>query len=77
MRFPDGRHDVRPHPPFVFVSLGTARVQLTLGDGKTVMLDTFPGQVLWMDNAEHSWEILSGDIHVIAVEVKSAQRAAK
>jgi aspartokinase-like uncharacterized kinase len=41
------------------------------------MLDTFPGQVLWMDTAEHSWEILSGDIHVIAVEVKSAQRAAK
>jgi hypothetical protein len=62
------------HPPFVFVSLGTARVQLTLSDGKTVMLDTFPGQVLWMDNAEHSWEILSGDIHVIAVEVKAALR---
>lgn len=63
------------HTPFVFVSLGTARVSLTLPDGKNAMLDTYPGQVMWMEDAEHSWEILSGDLHVIAVEVKSAQRA--
>jgi hypothetical protein len=47
---------------------------LTLADGKAVMLDTFPGQVLWMDNAEHSWEILSGDVHVIAVGPKASLR---
>lgn len=63
------------HPPFVFVSLGTARLGLTLRDGKNVVLDTYPGQVIWMENAEHSWELLSGQAHVIAVEVKSAQRA--
>ncbi len=63
------------HPPFVFVSLGTARLGLTLADGKNVVLDTYPGQVIWMENAEHSWELLSGQAHVIAVEVKSAQRA--
>ena len=65
------------HPPFVFVSLGTARLDLTLADGKKVVLDTYPGQVIWMENAEHSWEILSGDAHVIAVEVKSALRGPK
>ena len=63
------------HPPFVFVSLGIARLGLTLRDGKNVVLDTYPGQVIWMENAEHSWELLSGQAHVIAVEVKSAQRA--
>jgi len=63
------------HPPFVFVSLGTARLGLTLADGKSVVLDTYPGQVIWMENAEHAWELLSGQAHIIAVEVKSAQRA--
>ena len=63
------------HPPFVFVSLGTARLSLALPDGKNVLLDTYPGQVMWMQDAEHSWEMLSGEAHVIAVEVKSAQRA--
>jgi hypothetical protein len=65
------------HVPFVFVSLGTARVGMTLADGKSVIFDTYPGQVMWMENVEHSWEILSGEVHVIAVEVKSAQRAPK
>lgn len=63
------------HSPFVFVSLGTARLSLTLPDGKNTLLDTYPGQVMWLANAEHAWEILSGDLHVIAVEVKSAGRA--
>lgn len=65
------------HPPFVFVSLGTARMNLTLADGKSVIFDTYPGQVIWMDNAVHSWELLSGEAHVIAVEPKSAMRTAK
>ena len=63
------------HTPFVFVSLGTARFNLTLPDGKSVIFDTYPGQAIWMDDAEHAWEVLSGDAHIIAVEVKSAQRA--
>lgn len=64
------------HPPFVFISLGTARVKLTLPDGKDVIFDTWPGQVLWMpDGMQHSWKLLSGDLRVIAVEVKSAQAA--
>lgn len=63
------------HTPFVFVSLGTARMKLTLPDGTNAVLDTYPGQVMWLEDAEHAWEIISGDAHVIAVEVKSAQRA--
>ncbi len=63
------------HSPLVFVSLGTARLAVALPDGKNSILDTYPGQVLWIENAEHAWEVLSGEIHVIGVEVKSAQRA--
>jgi hypothetical protein len=63
------------HSPFVLVSLGTARMNLTLPNGSNAIFDTYPGQVVWMENAEHAWEILSGDVHVIAVEIKSALRA--
>ena len=69
------RSPMHSHPPFVFISLSTARVKLTLPDGKKAILDTYPGQVMWLpDGLEHSWELLSGEINVIAVEVKSAQR---
>jgi hypothetical protein len=30
-----------------------------------------------MENPEHSWEMLSGEAHVIVVEVKSAARTSK
>lgn len=62
------------HTPFVFISLDRARVRQTLADGKTSLIDTHPGQVMWMgDPIEHSWEMLSGNLHVIGVEIKSAQ----
>lgn len=61
------------HPPFVFIGLDHARVRLTQRDGQRVLLDIYPGQVMWMgETIEHSWELLSGNIHVIAVEIKSA-----
>jgi hypothetical protein len=65
------------HSPFVFVSLGTARLSLSLPDGKSTVFDTYPGQVIWLENAEHAWEVLSGELHVIGVEVKSALRATR
>jgi mannose-6-phosphate isomerase-like protein (cupin superfamily) len=65
------------HPSFVFVSLGTARLNMALPGGKAAIFDTYPGQVIWMENPEHAWDLLSGEVHVIAVEVKSAQRAPK
>ena len=65
------------HPPLVFVSVGTARLNMALPGGKNVIFDTYPGQVIWMDNPEHAWEIISGEAHVIVVEVKSAARASK
>jgi hypothetical protein len=61
------------HPPFVLISLGQARVRMTLPDGNTAIFDLLPGDVHWLgDGAQHAWEVLSGDIHVVAVEVKSA-----
>jgi quercetin dioxygenase-like cupin family protein len=64
------------HPPFVLVSLGQARFEITEADGSKSVFDLMPGQVMWLeDGLQHSWKILSGSAHVIAVEVKSAARA--
>lgn len=61
------------HPPMLLVSLASARIKFTLPDGSTQILDLRPGQTLWFDGAEHSWKMLAGTAHVVAVEVKSAR----
>ena len=62
-------------PPFVFVSLGTARLKLTSPDAKSQIIDVRPGTVFWLDGVEHSWELLAGEVNVVGVEVKSAKAA--
>jgi hypothetical protein len=65
------------HPPSLYVSLDWMRLRLTLPDGKTVIHDFSPAQVLWFENGgEHSWEALAGGGRVIAVEVKAAAAVA-
>jgi quercetin dioxygenase-like cupin family protein len=63
------------HPPFLLVSLDTARVRVTYSDGKTQILDLRPGMIVWIDGIEHSWEVLAGKVDIVAVEVKSAKAA--
>jgi len=73
---PAGRKSpMHSHPPLLLVSLGTARVRFTYPDGKKEILDLRPGTVFWVDGVEHSWEILAGEVNVVAVEVKSAKAA--
>jgi quercetin dioxygenase-like cupin family protein len=62
------------HPPFILISLGKTRFRMTMPDGKTPIFDLNPGQVAWVEGAEHSWELLAGELHVIGVEIKSAQK---
>ena len=62
------------HPPFVLVSLDSTRFRMTLPDGKTSLFDLNPGQALWVEGAQHSWELLAGELRVIGVEIKSAQK---
>lgn len=69
------RSPMHSHPPLLVVSLGTARVRFTYPDGKKEIRDLRPGTVLWIDGVEHSWELLAGEINVVAVEVKSAKAA--
>ena len=72
-RAPHGyKSPMHSHRSLVIVSIGTARVKLALPDGKTQYVDLSPGKALWLENPEHSWELVAGDLHVIAVEVKSA-----
>jgi len=72
---PGRKSPMHSHPPILVVSLNSARVKFTLPDGSQPILDLRPGQVLWLDSPEHSWELLAGNLHVIGVEVKSAQKA--
>jgi len=62
------------HPPFVLISLSKTRFRMTMPDGKTSIFDLNPGQVAWLEGAEHSWELLAGELQVIGVEIKSAQK---
>ena len=72
---PGWRSPMHSHPPILVVSVGSARIKFTLPDGSQPIVDLRPGQVLWLDGVEHSWELLAGNLHVIGVEVKSAQKA--
>lgn len=63
------------HPPMVLTSIGKTRFRMTMQDGKTSIFDVNPGQVIWIPGAQHSWELLAGELHAIGVEIKSAQQA--
>jgi quercetin dioxygenase-like cupin family protein len=71
---PGGKSPLHSHPPMVLISLGAGRFRMKGPDGKPLIADFNPGMVIWRDATEHSWEMLSGNAHVIAVEVKSAAR---
>lgn len=62
-----------PWSPLVAASLGKARLRMTTPDGKSSIFDLNPAQVLWMENVEHSWELLAGQVHLVAVEVKGGR----
>ncbi len=71
---PGARSPMHSHHPLVFVSLGRARLQMTAPDGSKSIFDTHPGQVAWFQDVVHSWELLSGETEIIAVEVKAARQ---
>jgi len=77
MAAPGDRSPMHTHPPLVLVSLGTGRTRMTVPGGNRVISDFHPGQVIWVPGAEHSWELLAGHPHVIAVEVKAARQSAR
>ncbi|MBI4466267.1 MAG: hypothetical protein HY656_02415 [Acidobacteria bacterium] len=72
---PGWKSPMHSHPPMLLISIGSARFKLTSPEGKTQIVDFYPGMVLWRDATEHSWELLAGDAQAVAVEVKSAQAA--
>jgi len=72
---PGRKSPMHTHPSLVLVSIGSARLKVTLPEGKSSILDLKPGQVMWLEKPEHSWELLAGDLHVVAVEIKSAQKS--
>ena len=71
---PGHKSPMHSHPPRVIISLGTARVRMTMGDGTVQYFDLYPGMVFWIDETEHSWELLAGEVNVVGVEVKAAKK---
>ncbi len=71
---PGEKSPMHAHSPFVLISLDRARLRLGLPDGSSAILDLHPGQTLWLQDAAHSWELLSGQLRVIGVEVKAADK---
>lgn len=67
---PGHKSPMHTHPPLVLVSMDKARLRVMTPDGKSSILDLNPAQVLWFENVEHSWELLAGQVHVVAVEIK-------
>jgi quercetin dioxygenase-like cupin family protein len=74
---PGARSPMHTHPTSVLVSLGTSRSRVTNPDGSTVMFDLLPGQVIFGESTEHSWQMLAGQLHVVGVEIKAAARGAQ
>ena len=73
---PGWKSPMHTHPPLLLVSVGSARVKMRTPEGQTQIVDLRPGSVVWRDKPiEHSWDLLAGDLHVVAVEVKAAQAA--
>jgi hypothetical protein len=70
---PGDKSPMHTHPPVVVISMDTARIRMTTPDGKSSIIDLHPAQVLWFENMEHSWELLAGKIHIMAVEPKPAK----
>jgi hypothetical protein len=60
------------HGTMLIVSLDLARLKLTMPGQDPIILDLRPGQVMWIEDPEHAWELLAGQLHVIGIEVKSA-----
>jgi quercetin dioxygenase-like cupin family protein len=73
---PGDTSPMHTHPPLVLVSLDKARLRIEAPDGSTSIFDLSPGQVIWLENVEHSWELLAGQVHLFAVEAKAAPAGA-
>lgn len=60
------------HPAFVLYALSSFRRSLTLPDGKVLLREFKPGDVMWSEAQTHIGQnIGQSDTHVVIVEVKS------
>ena len=69
--------DLAPHshPPRVVVAIGPYRLKSVTPDGVETIIDRRPGDASWIEEEQHSAQVLVGPTHVIEVEVKSAGAA--
>jgi hypothetical protein len=70
---PGATAPMHTHPPGALVLLSKARMVRTLPGDEVMILDHNPGQAFWFEQVEHSWELESGLLHLVSVEIKSAR----
>ena len=70
---PGDTSPMHTHPPTAIISLAAARMRMTLPDGSTSIFDLHPAQAFWIEDLEHSWEVLSGLVHGFGVEVRAVR----
>ena len=73
MAAPGDTSPMHTHPPTAIISLAAARMRMTLPDGSTSIFDLYPAQAFWIEDLEHSWEVLSGLVHGCGVEVRAVR----
>jgi len=61
------------HQARVVVAISPYRIRSVAPDGEVTIIDRRPGEANWVDDEDHSAEMLIGPTHVIEVEIKSAR----
>ena len=68
---PGSTTEMHHHPAVVAVSLTTAKVRFTLGDGQTMEAELNEGDSMYLDAVDHATEnIGDNELHVMLVELK-------
>jgi len=63
---------IRAYPPRVVVALSPSRTRVTWQDGHTEIRDEKPGDVFSYDASPQALEVITGSLHEIETEIKSA-----
>lgn len=72
---PGEKTTMHAHPDFVVVARNTFKRQLTLSNGKTVVREFKPGEVMWTDAHSHIGENIGDtETHVVIIELKEPRK---
>lgn len=65
------KEPMHSHPAGVVYSFKDVKAKATMPDAKSVEIDRKAGTAIWSEPVSHAWEVLSGETHVLLIEMKS------